>query len=344
MAECKSPEEDNLRKRRTRIPKHSAPITAPVSIAARLPTPNRSSTTHLPNQPIPILRSVVRRRKIITVGSDSEGGASPIGASGSGTRSAERSEGQLDWSALGSRAWGFETAPTRLGQVPTTKRQLHLGESSESWEGATQLNGGLGTASAQRFSHIAFEAAAIANKLLSDEQTEETGHQLREMLPGFEDGSYGFAELRPFLLTSLHAAHPSISSHPLSDDDGTPVWHVPNHKRKTQNTSEAAKNQALRCPVVREKDVDAIKKRSTDACKCVSHQTVTLDAVKMEREERASMSATGKRDQLNDLIARMVKKDSKGKPSLTGKVPLEGESLCAEVWRAILKVGLLACG
>jgi hypothetical protein len=155
------------------------------------------------------------------------------------------------------------------------------------------------------------------------------------MLPCFKDGSYGFAELKPFLLTSLQAAHPSLSSHPLADDDGTLVA---NHKRQTQNTTEEAKNLVLRCPIVREKDVDAINAMSTERCKCVSHQTVTLDAVKAEREKRSLLTATGKRDQLNELVGRFVQKDSKGKLSFKGKIPLAGESLCAEVWRTILKV------
>jgi hypothetical protein len=56
------------------------------------------------------------------------------------------------------------------------------------------------------------------------------------------------------------------------------------------------------------------------------------------RDERAALSATGKRDQLNDLVVKLVRRDEKGKLALKEKISLHGVPLSAKVWKAILKV------
>jgi hypothetical protein len=186
---------------------------------------------------------------------------------------------------------------------------------------------------------IVLEAKAIADKLLSNSETAGEGHKLQTLLPYFIDGSYDFDDLEPFLLLTLQDAHPSVYSHPLEGkDDATTSWHVENHKRQTHYTTEEAKNLKLKYPIEREEDVAAIKSISTDTCKCESHQTVTLNAVKELRDQHAALSATGKRDQLNDLVGNLVRRDKKGKLTLKGKIALGGLPLCAKVWQAILKV------
>ena len=228
--------------------------------------------------------------------------------------------------------------PSRLGQA-TTKRQLNLGGPSQPREGAAQLTDRLGTASAQHIPSIAHEAKAIAEKLLRNSETAGVGHKLHTLLPLFIDGSYGFDDLQPFLLLTLQDVHPSLYSHPSEgEDDATPEWHVQTRNRLTQNTTEEEKNVKLRCPLEREADLAAIKSISSDTCKCDSHRTVTLDALKELRDERAALKATGKRDQLNDLVEDLVTRDEKGKLVLKGKRSLHGVPRCAEVWKAILKV------
>jgi hypothetical protein len=352
MAEFNSPEPVYRRKHLVRVI-HSpqpSPASTPIASAVRLTTSRSLSTTHLPVVPSPIYRTVVRNRPVI-IDSDTEGGSSPFAVSDGGTCSAGRSVGHSERSALGDlRGWGFQplAEPSRLGQA-TTKRQLHLGGTSEPCE----LNGRLGAASAQHIPrpqspettrsdgepNIAREAEGIADRLLSNLETSDEGHILQNLLPSFKDGSRGYADLLPFLSYTLEDAHPSVRSHPLDvDDDASPLWHVPNHKAHTRNVTEEAKNTILKCPVIRDADVLAIKSMSTDKCKCESHRTVTLDAVKELRHERSQLSATGKRDQLNDLVENLVRKNNKGKRTLKGKVALGGVPLCAKVWQAILKV------
>ena len=257
-----------------------------------------------------------------------------------GTCCAGGPEGHSERSALGFRGWGFppSAVPSRLGQA-ATRRQLNLGGPSQPREGAAQLRHRLGTTSAQHIPSIALEAKAIADKLLLNSETEGEGHQLHTLLPLFRDGTYGFDDLQPFLVRSLQSVHPSLYSHPSEgEDDATPAWHVQTRKWLTQNTTEEEKNLKLRCPIEREADLAAIKFMSTDTCKCDSHRTVTLDALKELRDERAALKATGKRDQLNDLVEDLVTRDEKGKLVLKGKRSLHGVPLCAEVCKAILKV------
>jgi hypothetical protein len=228
--------------------------------------------------------------------------------------------------------------PSRLGQA-TTKRQLNVGGPSQPREGAAQLTDRLGTASAQHIPSIAHEAKAIAEKLLRNSETAGVGHKLHTLLPLFIDESYGFDDLQPFLLLTLQDVHPSLYSHPSEgEDDATPAWHVQTRKRLTQNTIEEEKKLKLKCPIEREADLAAIKSISTDTCKCESHRTVTLNAMKELRDERAALSATGKRDQLNDLVVKRVRRDEKGKLALKGKISLHGVPPCPKVWKAILKV------
>jgi hypothetical protein len=326
MAEFNSPEEDHRkpRVRVNRIPQPS-PASTPIAAALRLTTSRRLSTTHLTGGASPVFRNVVRLRPVIK-DSDSEGGTSPVTVGDGGTSSAGRSVGHSERSALGDlRGWGFQPGaePSRLGGQATSKRQLDLG-------GTTRSDGE---------PDIAREAEAIAHRLLGDPETTDEGHLLETLLSGFKDGSRGYADLLPFLACTLQGWHPSVRSHPLEvDDDATPVWHVPNHKAHTRNVTEASKNIKLNCAVTRDADVLAIKAMSTDKCKCESHQTVTLDAVKELRHARSEMSATGKRDQLNDLVEQLVRRDNNGKRTLNGKFALDGTGLCAKVWQAILKV------
>lgn len=377
MAELTSPEEDHFRKRvvTSHLYPQPSPASTPIASAARLPTPNshtrfnyhpQPSPTHTPivsacrlttpnshttfNYPLesspiytPIASSifptVVRRRPVVRH-SDSEGGFSPFDVRVGGTCSAGGSEGHSERSALGFRGWGFppSAVPSRLGHA-ATKRQLNLGGPSQPREGAAQLRHTLRTTSAQHIPSIALEAEAIADNLLLNSGTKGEGHQLHTLLPFFRDGTYGFHDLQPFLLRSLQGVNPSVYSHPSEgEDDATPAWHVQPRKRLTQNSTEEEKNLKLRCPFEREVDLVAIKSMSTDACKCDSHRTVTLDAMKEFREERAALNATGKRDQLNDLVEELVTRDEKGKLVLKGKRSLHGVPLCAQVWKAILKV------
>ena len=357
MEEFNSPEEDYQRKRRVRVNRIPQPLPAstPIASAVRLTTSKPLSTEHSPVVPSPVFRRVLRRKSVL-INSDSESGSSPIAVSGGGACSTRRSVDHLKGSsALGELlGWGFEPGPlpSRLGQA-TTKRQLHLGGTSEPREGAGQLNGRLGVASAQHIPrpqapettrplgepNIACEAEAIADRLLSNSKTSDEGHILQGLLAGFKDGSHSYADLLPFLSSTLQEAHPSIRSHPLEvDDDATPVWHVPNDKGHTRNVTEYAKNQQLKCPIARDADVLAIRSLSTRKCKCESHENVTLDAVQQLRYNRSRLSATGKRDELNQILQDLVRIDSKGKRTLTGKVSLQGAPLCAPVWQAILKV------
>ena len=369
MAEFTSPEENHSRKRTIRFhcyPQPS-PASTPIASAARLTTPNshtrfnynrQPSPTHPPtasaarlttpsshtrfnfppetspaNTPNSIFRAVSKARPVV-IDSDSEGGLSPFDVRVGGTSCVEGSEGHT------FSGWGFSPSagPSRPGRA-TAKRQLDLGGPSQDREGAAQRSDRHETASAPHLSSIAMEAKAIAEKLLRNRETADEGKKLDTLLPLFEDGRYGFHDLQPFLSLSLRDVHPCLYSQPSEgEDDETPELHVQTRKRQTQNTTEKEKNDKLRCPIERENDYKAIKSISTNTCKCDSHQTVTLDAMMELRYERASMTATGKRDQLNDVVRELVSKDNDGKLLLKGKRSLHGVPLCAKVWKAILKV------